>query len=155
MKPKSQKVIAVINALQKGMPTEEIAETVGVSKSRVYNIRHKLKQQSKEKVRAYVRKTPHHPKKLQKVGPYIRGGKTKKDVKAKPISGEQMNAFTQFDPKAKFVPPFNPNAKFVPPRSLDVAELLVKNRDLYNEIKDQQAIIRYLEGLVTRISKSN
>lgn len=145
MKPKSQKVIAVINALQKGMPTEEIAETVGVSKSRVYNIRHKLKQQSKEKVRAYVRKTPHHPKKLQKVGPYIRGGKTKRNVKAKPISGEQMNAFTQF----------NPNAKFVPPRSLDVAELLVKNRDLYNEIKDQQAIIRYLEGLVTRISKSN
>ncbi len=66
-----------------------------------------------------------------------------------------MNAFTQFDPKAKFVPPFNPNAKFVPPRSFDVAELLVKNRDLYNEIKDQQAIIRYLEGLVTRISKSN
>jgi hypothetical protein len=145
MKPKSQKVIAVINALQKGMPTEEIAETVGVSKSRIYNIRHKLKQQAKEKVRAYVRKTPHHPKKLQKVGPYIRGGKTKKDVKAKPISGEQMNAFTQFDPKAKFVPP----------RSFDVAELLVKNRDLYNEIKDQQAIIRYLEGLVTRISKSN
>ncbi len=145
MKQKSQKVIAVINALQKGMPTEEIAETVGVSKSRIYNIRHKLKQQAKEKVRAYVRKTPHHPKKLQKVGPYIRGGKTKKDVKAKPISGEQMNAFTQFDPKAKFVPP----------RSFDVAELLVKNRDLYNEIKDQQAIIRYLEGLVTRISKSN
>jgi len=145
MKPKSQKVIAVINALQKGVPTEEIAETVGVSKSRVYNIRHKLKQQTKEKVRAYVRKTPHHPKKLQKVGPYIRGGKTKKDVKAKPISGEQMNAFTQFDPKAKFVLP----------RSLNVAELCIKNRDLYNEIKDQQAIIRYLEGLITRISKSN
>ncbi len=145
MKPKSQKVIAVINALQKGMPTEEIAETVGVSKSRIYNIRHKLKQQAKEKVRAYVRKTPHHPKKLQKVGPYIRGGKTKKDVKAKPISGEQMNAFTQFDPKAKFVPP----------RSLDLADALIKNQDLYNEIKDQQAIIRYLENLVVRLTKSN
>lgn len=143
MKSRSKATIAIIHALKEGKSVEEIAKRVGVTKQRVYQVRHKLKQQSKEEVRGYVRKTPKHPEKLQKVGAYVRGAKTKKNVAV--ISGEQMNAFTQFNPKAKFVPP----------RSLDLADALIKNQDLYNEIKDQQAIIRYLENLVVRLTKSN
>lgn len=143
MKSRSKATIAIIHALKEGKSVEEIAKRVGVTKQRVYQVRHKLKQQSKEEVRGYVRKTPKHPEKLQKVGAYVRGAKTQKNVAV--ISGEQMNAFTQFNPKAKFVPP----------RSLDLADALIKNQDLYNEIKDQQAIIRYLENLVVRLTKSN
>ncbi len=143
MKARSKTTIAIIHALKEGKSIEEIAKRVGVTKQRVYQVRHKLKQQSKEEVRGYVRKTPKHPEKLQKVGAYVRGAKTQKNVAV--ISGEQMNAFTQFNPKAKFVPP----------RSLDLADALIKNQDLYNEIKDQQAIIRYLENLVVRLTKSN
>lgn len=143
MKSRSKATIAIIHALKAGKSVEEIAKRVGVTKQRVYQVRHKLKQQSKEEVRGYVRKTPKHPEKLQKVGAYVRGAKTQKNVAV--ISGEQMNAFTQFNPKAKFVPP----------RSLDLADALIKNQDLYNEIKDQQAIIRYLENLVVRLTKSN
>ena len=143
MKSRSKATIAIIHALKEGKSVEEIAKRVGVTKQRVYQVRHKLKQQSKEEVRGYIRKTPKHPEKLQKVGAYVRGAKTKKNVAV--ISGEQMNAFTQFNPKAKFVPP----------RSLDLADALIKNQDLYNEIKDQQAIIRYLENLVVRLTKSN
>lgn len=143
MKARSKATIAIIHALKEGKSIEEIAKRVGVTKQRVYQVRHKLKQQSKEEVRGYVRKTPKHPEKLQKVGAYVRGAKTQKNVAV--ISGEQMNAFTQFNPKAKFVPP----------RSLDLADALIKNQDLYNEIKDQQAIIRYLENLVVRLTKSN
>lgn len=123
MKPKSEATIAVINAVQKGKSIDQIAKETGLSKNRIYNIKWKMKQSSKEKVRKYVRKTPHHPKKLQEVGPYVRGAK-----------------------KA---------VKFQPPRSLEIADVLTRNQDLYNEIKDQQAIIRYLEGLVMRLTKSN
>lgn len=137
LKPRSNTVIAIINALQRGDSTEKIAASLGVSKSRIYNIRHKLKQQRKEKVRAYVRKTPKHPEKLQKVGPYVRGGKKPRKPKA--------NSFTEIPQ----------STKFVPPRSLDLADALIKNQDLFNEVKDQQAIIRYLEGLVVRLMKSN
>lgn len=135
MRKQSNTTIAVINAVQKGKSIDEIAKELKIPKQRIYNIKWKMNKQT-ERVRKYVRKTPKHPEKLQTVGPYIRGAKKLRKSKANP--------FTEIPQ----------STKFVPPRSLDLAETLKHNADLYNEIKDQQAIIRYLEGLVVRLTKS-
>lgn len=101
MRNKSKKTVGIINAIQAGESTGDIAKKFKVAKQVVYNIKYKMKDA--------------------------------------PV-------------KAKAKPRVEPSS--VPQRSFaenKLHEAIIKNNDLFNEVKDQQAVIRYLEGLVFRI----
>jgi transposase-like protein len=153
MRTKTKTTTAIIHALKEGKSVEEIAKRVGVTKQRVYQVRHKLKQQSKEEVRGYVRKTPKHPEKLQKVKPYVRGAKKPSKSDWMPTQ-EQIAASDVLARASKAIGEHKQMHNEYVYSKLN--EAVAKNNDLFNEVKDQQAIIRYLEGLVVRLTnKSN
>ena len=151
---KSKQTIAIVNALSAGKSVAEIMKEFGVTNQVVYNIKYKY---GKEKVKSYVRKTPKHPEKLQRVGPYVRGAKkprksdwmpTEKQIKESyKTAGDKLARASQVIAEHKQM-----HNEYVYSK---LNEAVAKNNDLFNEVKDQQAIIRYLEGLVVRLTKSN
>jgi transposase-like protein len=153
MRTKTKTTTAIIHALKEGKSVEEIAKQVGVTKQRVYQVRHEVKQQAKEEVRGYVRKTPKHPEKLQKINPYVRGAKKPSKSDWMPTQ-EQIAASDVLARASKAIGEHKRMHNEYVYSKLN--EAVAKNNDLFNEVKDQQAIIRYLEGLVVRLAnKSN
>ena len=101
------------------------------------------------KVRSYVRRVPRHPDKTQVVGEHDRSMRT--PVKPS-LTGMESSDLEKVAAIVKANSALQNELDFV--RS-QFAEAYNKNQDLYNEIKDLQAVIKYLENQVVKLIKPN
>lgn len=155
MKQPSVKTVAIRTALANKLTPEQVAKDVGVPLGDVMKVVYKDRYAEKKrkarvgKVRSYVRRVPRHPDKTQVVGEHDRGMRT--PVKPS-LSRMELGDLEKVAALIKSNSLLQNELDFV--RS-QFAEAYNKNQDLYNEIKDLQAVIKYLETQVVNLIKSN
>jgi uncharacterized protein (DUF3084 family) len=155
MKQPSTMTIAIRTGLADKLTPEEIAEQLDIPRKDVMKVVYKDRHAEKKrkarvgKVRSYVRRVPRHPDKTQVVGEHDRGMRT--PVKPS-LSRMGLDELEKVAALIKSNSLLQNELDFV--RS-QFAEAYNKNQDLYNEIKDLQAVIKYLETQVVNLIKSN
>jgi hypothetical protein len=151
MKQPTQKTVLIRQHLANKLSPDEVAIAMGIPKGDVMAIVYKDRHAEKKrkikagKVRSYVRRVPRHPDKTQVINEHERGMRGASD-RVEPSSGQattnRLKAISALQNELDFV-----RGQF--------AEAFRKNQDLYNEIKDLQAVIKYLEAQVVNLIKSN
>jgi uncharacterized protein (DUF3084 family) len=150
MKQPSVKTVAIRTALANKLTPAQVAKEVGVPLGDVMKVVYKDRYTEKKrkarvgKVRSYVRRVPRHPDRTQVVGEHARG--------MRGSSGTEFHSEMELENRIKMISALQNELDFV--RS-QFAEAFNKNQDLYNEIKDLQAVIKYLETQVVNLIKSN
>lgn len=148
MKQPSTMTVAIRTGLADKLTPEEIAEQLGVPLGDVMKVVYKDRYAEKKrkarvgKVRSYVRRVPRHPDKTQVVGEHARGMRTSVKPSLSHDTENHIKVISALQNELDFV-----RDQF--------AEAYNKNQDLYNEIKDLQAVIKYLETQVVNLIKSN
>jgi hypothetical protein len=154
MKQPSVKTVAIRAGLANKLTPAQVAKDVGVPLGDVMKVVYKDRYAAKKrkarlgKVRSYVRRVPRHPDKIQVIEEHERGMRGGSD-RVEPSSSQ---VFEKVSADIKTISALQNELDFV--RS-QFAEAFRKNQDLYNEIKDLQAIIKYLEAQVVNLIKSN
>jgi hypothetical protein len=150
----SQKTVLIRQHLANKLSPEQIAIAMGIPLREVMTVVYKDRYAAKKrkarlgKVRSYVRRVPRHPDKTQVINEHKRGMRGGSD-RVEPSSSQ---VFEKVSADIKTISALQNELDFV--RS-QFAEAFRKNQDLYNEIKDLQAIIKYLEAQVVNLIKSN
>lgn len=148
MKQPSTMTVAIRTGLADKLTPEEIAEQLGVPLGDVMKVVYKDRYAEKKrkarvgKVRSYVRRVPRHPDRTQVVGEHARGMRTSVKPSLSHDTENHIKVISALQNELDFV-----RDQF--------AEAYNKNQDLYNEIKDLQAVIKYLETQVVNLIKSN
>lgn len=149
MKQPSVKTVVIRTALANNATPDQIAFKLGVPLKDVMKVVYKDRYAEKKrkarvgKVRSYVRRVPRHPDRTQVVGEHARG--------MRGSSGTEFHSNMESENRIKMISALQNELDFV--RS-QFAEAFKKNQDLYNEIKDLQAVIKYLEAQVVTLIKS-
>lgn len=150
MKQPSNKTVSIRQELANNATPDQIAFKLGVPLKDVMKIVYKDRYAEKKrkarvgKVRSYVRRVPRHPDRTQVVEGHTRG--------MRGSSGTEFHSNMESENRIKMISALQNELDFV--RS-QFAEAFKKNQDLYNEIKDLQAVIKYLEAQVVTLIKSN
>lgn len=150
MKQASNKTVSIRQELANNATPDQVAFKLGVPLKDVMKIVYKDRYAEKKrkarvgKVRSYVRRVPRHPDRTQVVGEHARG--------MRGSSGTEFHSEMELENRIKIISALQNELDFV--RS-QFAEAFKKNQDLYNEIKDLQAVIKYLEAQVVNLIKSN
>lgn len=150
MKQPSNKTVSIRQELAKNATPDQVAFKLGVPLKDVMKVVYKDRHAEKKrkarvgKVRSYVRRVPRHPDRTQVVGEHARG--------MRGSSGTEFPSEMELENRIKIISALQNELDFV--RS-QFAEAFKKNQDLYNEIKDLQAVIKYLEAQVVNLIKSN
>lgn len=150
MKQPSNKTVSIRQELANNATPDQIAFKLGVPLKDVMKVVYKDRYAEKKrkarvgKVRSYVRRVPRHPDRTQVVGEHARG--------MRGSSGTEFHSNMESENRIKMISALQNELDFV--RS-QFAEAFKKNQDLYNEIKDLQAVIKYLETQVVNLIKSN
>lgn len=150
MKQPSNKTVSIRQELANNATPDQIAFKLGVPLKDVMKVVYKDRYAEKKrkarvgKVRSYVRRVPRHPDRTQVVGEHARG--------MRGSSGTEFHSNMESENRIKMISALQNELDFV--RS-QFAEAFKKNQDLYNEIKDLQAVIKYLEAQVVNLIKSN
>jgi len=150
MKQPSNKTVSIRQELAKNATPDQVAFKLGVPLKDVMKVVYKDRHAEKKrkarvgKVRSYVRRVPRHPDRTQVVGEHARG--------MRGSSGTEFHSEMELENRIKIISALQNELDFV--RS-QFAEAFKKNQDLYNEIKDLQAVIKYLEAQVVNLIKSN
>jgi hypothetical protein len=150
MKQPSNKTVSIRQELANNATPDQIAFKLGVPLKDVMKVVYKDRYAEKKrkarvgKVRSYVRRVPRHPDRTQVVGEHARG--------MRGSSGTEFHSNMKSENRIKMISALQNELDFV--RS-QFAEAFKKNQDLYNEIKDLQAVIKYLEAQVVTLIKSN
>lgn len=150
MKQPSNKTVSIRQELANNATPDQIAFKLGVPLKDVMKVVYKDRYAEKKrkarvgKVRSYVRRVPRHPDRTQVVGEHARG--------MRGSSGTEFHSNMESENRIKMISALQNELDFV--RS-QFAEAFKKNQDLYNEIKDLQAVIKYLEAQVVTLIKSN
>lgn len=149
MKQPSNKTVSIRQELANNATPDQIAFKLGVPLKDVMKVVYKDRYAEKKrkarvgKVRSYVRRVPRHPDRTQVVGEHARG--------MRGSSGTEFHSNMESENRIKMISALQNELDFV--RS-QFAEAFKKNQDLYNEIKDLQAVIKYLEAQVVTLIKS-
>ena len=149
MKQPSNKTVSIRQELANNATPDQIAFKLGVPLKDVMKVVYKDRYAEKKrkarvgKVRSYVRRVPRHPDRTQVVGEHARG--------MRGSSGTEFHSKMESENRIKMISALQNELDFV--RS-QFAEAFKKNQDLYNEIKDLQAVIKYLEAQVVTLIKS-
>jgi len=147
----SQKTVMIRQHLVNKLSPDEIAEAMGIPLREVMTVVYKDRYAAKKrkarlgKVRSYVRRVPRHPDKTQVINEHergMRGGSDRVEPSSGQVTTNHLKAVSALQNELDFV-----RGQF--------AEAFRKNQDLYNEIKDLQAVIKYLETQVVNLIKSN
>lgn len=150
MKQPSNKTVSIRQELANNATPDQIAFKLGVPLKDVMKVVYKDRYAEKKrkarvgKVRSYVRRVPRHPDRTQVVSEHARG--------MRGSSGTEFHSNMESENRIKMISALQNELDFV--RS-QFAEAFKKNQDLYNEIKDLQAVIKYLEAQVVTLIKSN
>jgi hypothetical protein len=150
----SQKTVSIRKHLANKLPPEQIAVAMGIPLREVMTVVYKDRYAAKKrkarlgKVRSYVRRVPRHPDKTQVIEEHEREMRGASDR----VEPSSSRVFEKVSADIKTISALQNELDFV--RS-QFAEAFRKNQDLYNEIKDLQAIIKYLEAQVVSLIKSN
>ena len=150
MKQPSNKTVSIRQELANNATPDQIAFKLGVPLKDVMKVVYKDRYAEKKrkarvgKVRSYVRRVPRHPDRTQVVSEHARG--------MRGSSGTEFHSNMESENRIKMISALQNELDFV--RS-QFAEAFKKNQDLYNEIKDLQAVIKYLEAQVVNLIKSN
>lgn len=150
MKQPSNKTVSIRQELANNATPDQIAFKLGVPLKDVMKVVYKDRYAEKKrkarvgKVRSYVRRVPRHPDRTQVVSEHARG--------MRGSSGTEFHSEMESENRIKMISALQNELDFV--RS-QFAEAFKKNQDLYNEIKDLQAVIKYLEAQVVTLIKSN
>lgn len=150
MKQASNKTVSIRQELANNATPDQVAFKLGVPLKDVMKVVYKDRYAEKKrkarvgKVRSYVRRVPRHPDRTQVVGEHARG--------MRGSSGTEFHSEMELENRIKMISALQNELDFV--RS-QFAEAFKKNQDLYNEIKDLQAVIKYLEAQVVSLIKSN
>lgn len=156
MKQPSNKTVSIRQELANNATPDQIAFKLGVPLKDVMKVVYKDRYAEKKrkarvgKVRSYVRRVPRHPDRTQVVGEHARG--------MRGSSGTEFRSKMELGDLEKVAALIKSNSALQ--NELDFvrsqfAEAFKKNQDLYNEIKDLQAVIKYLETQVVNLIKSN
>ena len=149
MKQPSNKTVSIRQELANNATPDQIAFKLGVPLKDVMKVVYKDRYAEKKrkarvgKVRSYVRRVPRHPDRTQVVSEHARG--------MRGSSGTEFHSNMESENRIKMISALQNELDFV--RS-QFAEAFKKNQDLYNEIKDLQAVIKYLETQVVNLIKS-
>lgn len=149
MKQPSNKTVSIRQELANNATPDQIAFKLGVPLKDVMKVVYKDRYAEKKrkarvgKVRSYVRRVPRHPDRTQVVSEHARG--------MRGSSGTEFHSNMESENRIKMISALQNELDFV--RS-QFAEAFKKNQDLYNEIKDLQAVIKYLEAQVVTLIKS-
>ena len=149
MKQPSNKTVSIRQELANNATPDQVAFKLGVPLKDVMKVVYKDRYAEKKrkarvgKVRSYVRRVPRHPDRTQVVGEHARG--------MRGSSGTEFHSNMESENRIKMISALQNELDFV--RS-QFAEAFKKNQDLYNEIKDLQAVIKYLEAQVVTLIKS-
>ena len=151
MKQPTQKTVWIREHLANKLSPDEVAKAMGIPKGDVMAIVYKDRYAAKKrkarlgKVRSYVRRVPRHPDKTQVINEHkrgMRGGSNRVEPSSGQVTTNHLKTISALQNELDFV-----RGQF--------AEAFHKNQDLYNEIKDLQAVIKYLEAQVVSLIKSN
>ena len=158
MKQPTTKTVLIRQHLANKLSPDEVAIAMGIPKGDVMAVVYKDRYAAKKrkarlgKVRSYVRRVPRHPDKTQVIEEHERGmrsGSNRVEPSSGQVTMEQIKVTTNH---LKAVAALQNELDFVRGQ---FAEAFHKNQDLYNEIKDLQAVIKYLEAQVVNLIKSN
>jgi len=154
MKQPTTKTVLIRQHLANKLSPDEVAIAMGIPKGDVmavvYKDRHAAKKRKARlgKVRSYVRRVPRHPDKTQVIEEHERGMRSGSDR----VEPSSSRVFEKVSADIKTIAALQNELDFVRGQ---FAEAFHKNQDLYNEIKDLQAVIKYLEAQVVNLIKSN
>ena len=153
MKQPTTKTVLIRQHLANKLSPDEVAIAMGIPKGDVMAIVYKDRYAAKKrkarlgKVRSYVRRVPRHPDKTQVIEEHERGMRSGSNR----VEPSSTQVFEKVSADIKTIAALQNELDFVRGQ---FAEAFHKNQDLYNEIKDLQAVIKYLETQVVNLIKS-